>query len=90
MSELKPVAFKFSETDNEKLNALVEAARMREANSMFPLRINRTSLLQQLIHLAFVQLQEDQASLLASVARAKKRRLKKRQSEKLPFSESEV
>lgn len=78
MGKLKMSGFKLTDDDNAKLNALVEDAKEREKNGMFPLRINRTSLLQQLIALAFARLQEDQSRLLASVDRAKKRAAKKK------------
>lgn len=84
MSKLKLSSFKMSEEDNRKLDELVADAKNREANSTFPLRINRTSVIQQLIHLAHVKLSDDQAKVSASIARAKKKSKNKKARELQP------
>lgn len=85
MSNLKLSSFKLSPEDNRKLDELVQDAKNREVNSTFPLRINRTSVIQQLISLAHAALSDEQARINASTARAKKRMKKNKAKESQPL-----
>lgn len=73
MDKLKMVSFRFTEEDSRKLDVLCNAAQSKHSGGVFPLRINRTSVLQNLISLAYIAFTEEEAKAVKSIDRAKKK-----------------
>lgn len=74
MSEkLKMVSFRFSPEDLRKLDFLCEHKKASWPGGFWPVRINRTSVVQNLISLAYIEATEAEAKVTSTVERAKKR-----------------
>lgn len=73
MSSLVLRSFKFSLEDVRKLDALVLSEQCKMQDGVFPLRINRTALLQHLISVAYIRMIEEEATAAKSLQRTKKR-----------------
>lgn len=65
--------FRFSSEDSRKLDCLVTRRKRLESGHAFGMRINRTSILQNLIFQEYLELQAEDTAVDSSIDRAKKK-----------------